>query len=581
MQQKRTGRTTHAKEYAQLESSYRSVSGRRTGGKYSAKKSSVNGRTAAIITICLTVVLVIGLIIGINVLLKREDSKYGGLRVAGINISGMTQDQARHAIENATATSYSRLSMEIILGDTVIELTPGLSGAALDVDALMAAIEQSKMTSGDFDILPYLSLNEEAILNKLKESYALIESELIQTSWTLEGDAPALDQEEVTEPCQTLTVTVGTPMVKTDLQLLYQQILKHYNQNDFRLEFPLTIIAPDALDVTAIYQQICTEPRDAKMDMQTFEVSPHLHGYAFQQQELEALLSAAEYGETVSISMYTTAPEVTAKSLKDVLFRDELGSYKAVSESLYGRDINLKLSCQAINGIVLMPGDIFAYDATLGERTPEKGYQQAAGYVGMETIQTYGGGICQASSALYYSALIADLDIIQRHSHTFISSYMPFGMDATVSWKGPDLKIRNNTDYPIRIEAEASAGTVIVRLMGTDTKDYYVKMEYEVDKTVPYETVYEELPPDNPEGYKDGDVIITPYTGYTITTYKCKYDKETNALLSREKEVTSVYEARNEVICKIIEATEPTEPSEPTDPTEPSRPDGPITEDGS
>ena len=80
----------------------------------------------------------------------------------------------------------------------------------------------------------------------------------------------------------------------------------------------------------------------------------------------------------------------------------------------------------------------------------------------------------------------------------------------------------------------------------------------------------------NPEGYLDGDVIISPYTGYKITTYKCKYDKQTNELISRDKEVTSIYSKRDQVICKIVEPE--TEP--PTTQPEETVPSGPVQEDG-
>ena len=275
--------------------------------------------------------------------------------------------------------------------------------------------------------------------------------------------------------------------------------------------------------------------------------------------------------------MILTPPEKTTEDLEGLLFRDTLGTFTAKSASIPGgRDVNLKLSCEALNGIVLNPGDVLAYNETLGERTPDKGWKPAASYEGTATVMTYGGGICQTSSALYYCALVADLEIVQRHSHTFISSYVPFGMDATVAWGGPDLKIKNNTEYPIRIEATASGGTVTVSLIGTDTKDYYIKMDYEIDWKEPYNTIYEEMTDQNPEGYLDGDVIISPYTGYKITTYKCKYDKQTNELISRDKEVTSIYSKRDQVICKIVEPE--TEP--PTTQPEETVPSGPVQEDG-
>ena len=76
-------------------------------------------------------------------------------------------------------------------------------------------------------------------------------------------------------------------------------------------------------------------------------------------------------------------------------------------------------------------------------------------------------------------------------------------------------------------------------------------MEYETLNTYPYSTTYETMSPDNPEGYRDGDYITEPYTGYDVKTYKCKYDKQTDALISRDYEATSNYNKLNAIICKI------------------------------
>ena len=136
---------------------------------------------------------------------------------------------------------------------------------------------------------------------------------------------------------------------------------------------------------------------------------------------------------------------------------------------------------------------------------------------------------------------------------------MPYGMDATVDWKGPDFKFSNNTNYPIRIDAEADGGAVTITLVGTDEKDYYIEMEYEVWGT----TAWEEKEEETDDKDKDGKTKISPYTGYTVQTYKVKYNKETDEQISREKEAYSVYAKRDKVVYKYKgEETEPT--TEPT-----------------
>ncbi len=573
--------TSKKSEEAQLEDAYANITRRKNqpAGKYAAQNpDGQTARKVTIIAISVTAAFLILLTVILVVTLGKNDSPQQNipdLTVAGVNISGMSQEDAREAISTAVDSMYDDCSMEIRLGEYTIQLTAQDIQARLDMDSLMTGIENSSIQAGAFDITPYLVVNQEGILSSIEKQWEPIADTKTEPSWTLEGPAPDLTKEEAEIECQTLVITLGAGHKELDTQALYEEVVKNLAKGNFSIDFTYTTQEPESPDLEAIHQELTTEPEDAQMDMETFEVSPHHYGYTFDLEAAQKQLEALGNEAVLKIPMVLTPPEKTTKDVEGLLFRDTLGTFTAKSGSIPGgRDVNLRLSCEALNGIVLKPGEVLAYNETLGERTPDKGWKPAASYEGTATVMTYGGGICQTSSALYYCALVADLEIVQRHSHTFISSYVPFGMDATVAWGGPDLKIKNNTEYPIRIEATASGGTVTVSLIGTDTKDYYIKMDYEIDWKEPYNTIYEEMTDQNPEGYLDGDVIISPYTGYKITTYKCKYDKQTNELISRDKEVTSIYSKRDQVICKIVEP----ETVPPT--TQETVPSGPVQEDG-
>lgn len=517
--------------------------------------------------------------------------------VAGVNVGGLTREQAVSAVHQATDKTYTGQDMVVILPDTTLHLTPTQTGARLDVDAAVeAAFEygrtgsraerdaaKAQVASGEYYIglLPYLSLDTDYIRQQLEDYKSNFNSIYHESYCHLEGDMPELKGSEdfdINAPCQTLVLNAGTVGRHLDIDAVYTQVLDAYSLHIFEVDAadaaPET--TPEPLMLEGIYAELHTDPVDAFMDPETFEVEYETYGYTFDLEKATQLLSEAEPGTDVTISMEFIAPENTYASLKAMLFRDVLGYAETAHTNNTNRNTNLKLACAAINGLVLMPGEVFDYNKTLGERTAEAGYKPAAAYSGGETVQSIGGGICQVSSTLYYAALLADMEIVTRSAHSFVSSYIPFGMDATVSWGGPDFRFSNNTDYPLRIEAEVSDGYVKVRLVGTDEKDYYVKMEYKIVSTTDYETVYEDYPTDNEKGYKDGDIVQTAYTGYTVKTYRCKYSKATDALISREDEATSRYKARNLIIARVTsEETEPsTEP--PTEapatetPTEPS-----------
>lgn len=79
----------------------------------------------------------------------------------------------------------------------------------------------------------------------------------------------------------------------------------------------------------------------------------------------------------------------------------------------------------------------------------------------------------------------------ERTNHTYISSYVPIGRDATVSWGGPDFKFKNNRDYPIKIEASYANSKLTCKIIGTNVDGSYVKFTSERTGDVAYNTKYE------------------------------------------------------------------------------------------
>ena len=548
MANKTKSRSSAQKRAWQFEEDYRRIVPKKRGKR--AKGSEV--RPGAIIATCIAVILVAcALVAGCLYVNSLNGVILENIYVAGVDVGGMTQAQAIEAVKAATQDTYGQKEMTVRVLDSEITL-PASCCQGLNVrKAVHAAyqyrnaeeIAQQAMFGHGFhvDITPYLTLNETAIregLNQLGENY---NTTLSQSTWEIQGEAPN----------QTLLVHLGVPEYGLNLNELYQSVLSAYNLNCFLAEGSCGMIPPTPVDLESILQEHYIAPVDAVVDKNTYEIIDGKDGYGFDLEHAKQQLESAEYGTTVKIPFVALAPEVTKQSLESTLYKDVLGSYTARADSDTNRDTNLRLACEAIDGMVIMPGDVFSYNKALGKRTEARGYRAGASIADGKIVETIGGGICQVSSALYYCTLIADLDIISRDCHGYATDYMPLGMDAAVSWGSLDFKFKNTTDYPIKITANANGGDTTVKLLGTDSKDYYVKMEYETINTYAYSTQYQTMKPDNPEGYQDGDYITEPYTGYDIKTYQCKYDKQTDALISRDFEASSNYNKLDAVICKI------------------------------
>lgn len=486
--------------------------------------------------------------------------------VAGVDVGGMSQRDAITAVEKATADTYSKIPMVVKVFDSEAQIPAEFVGtfharwAVRDAykfghswfSSKREADQQIAATTGyRVDITNYLSVNEVAIRDTLSAFCAdYLRSYLTQSTYAVVGESPNL----------TLKIQLGTPSYRINLDELYDLILESYSNNTFETTGEFTVTEPDPLDLDAICQQHYVAPVNAYYNKEEKAITPGVPGYSFDKDALKAALSNAEYGTSIEIPLTEIQPEITAEMVESTLYEDVLGTYTAVNKSSKNRDTNLQVACASINGIVLHPGDVFSYNETLGERTTEKGYKPGASYSDGLTVMTIGGGICQVSSTLYYCVLQSELEVLTRQNHGFVSSYIPIGLDATVSWGTLDFRFKNNSDYPVKIVASSDGGAVTVSLMGTEVRDYTVEYKSQTYAVIPYETTYRVLPPDNPEGYKDGQCIVEPHKGYKVKTYINKYDANGN-LISQEFSHESSYRKRDEVICKIEVAPPETTPA--------------------
>ena len=542
-------------EEAQIEQAFRDISPKSGKPKKQRKPHTALAIFAisfAIVAICLAMVAGYYFFSDANL----DGVILENITVAGVNVGGMTQRDAIVAVEAATANTYGRKTMVVTVLDTTAEL-PATCCSALDIPAAVKAAyryghsgsraqrqeqQEIAMTQGHVvDIIPYLTLDENAINKGLETIGKKYSTTLTQSSYEIKGKAPN----------QTLVIHLGSPEYGLNMQDLYRKVLNAYCENRFALEGHCDIIEPEPIDLQSIYDEHYVAPVNAAFNMENFDIISGKNGYGFDLKKAEIQVSNAQYGSTVEIPFLTITPEITDKKLTATLYQDQLSTYTTHHVSESNRDVNLSLACKAIDGTILYPDETFSYNGALGERTEERGYRAGGSFSGGEVVKTVGGGICQVSSTLYYCALVADLEILTRENHGFDTGYVPLGMDATVSWDTLDFCFTNNLDYPIRIDAKAVGGSVTVTICGTDTKDYYVEMEYEVLHKTEYETTYKTLPEDNEDGYKDGDVIVSPATGYRVKTYRCRYNKTTKQLISKDFEAISDYSKRDKVICKI------------------------------
>jgi len=261
-------------------------------------------------------------------------------------------------------------------------------------------------------------------------------------------------------------------------------------------------------------------------------------------QKVSAMLEEGNYFNSLFLTPEKRIADVTRTELINSF--GLISSYTTSTTSNKNRNNNIQLSAQAINGLTVLPGEVFSFNAATGERTAEKGYKPAAAISGGQSKDEIGGGVCQTSSTLFNAVARANLEIVERSPHAWPSNYVEKGFDATVNWPGLDFKFKNNTEWPVFLTAAYRDRKVSVSVYGMRLEaDTTIELESDVVRTIP-----------QPEGtnyvinttLKQGESqkTVTGRKGYVVDTWKVWF--QAGKEIRREKLFTSNYKAYQETI---------------------------------
>lgn len=212
--------------------------------------------------------------------------------------------------------------------------------------------------------------------------------------------------------------------------------------------------------------------------------------------DMSASIAAGDYTRTIEASATEVQPEITEAQAKASFKR--LGTYTTITTSNKARNENIRIAAEALNGIIVQPGEEFSFNLTTGNRTKEKGYQAAGAYVNGVLVEEPGGGVCQVSSTLYNAVVFSGLKTTERHAHSYEPSYVTPGEDAMVSYdgySGPDMKFVNNSKTAVGIKTSFSNQKLTVSVYGNPILEDGVTLSMvstKVKELDPPAPVYEE-----------------------------------------------------------------------------------------
>jgi vancomycin resistance protein YoaR len=146
-----------------------------------------------------------------------------------------------------------------------------------------------------------------------------------------------------------------------------------------------------------------------------------------------------------------------------------MGSYvTSLQGRTRGQRNNARLAAERLEGAVIRSGETFSFNRRVGPWTPDRGYVTALVSYDGELVTDWGGGVCQTSTTLYNAALLAGLQVVERHRHTFAPKYVPPGRDAAVAQREIDLKLKNLYPWPVRIHTRATDGSIGFEILGAE-----------------------------------------------------------------------------------------------------------------
>lgn len=428
---------------------------------------------------------------GFSIYVNGYESIMPNTYISDTNLGGMSQNQAISVLSD-------EFRQEKLDGQTMNFHCMGDS-SSIDINNLSMEFEPEKMAIDAYNI----GRDKPGFFNKLKNFTSSMFSEnsidpaIVYDEQALIGAINDLSAPHELEPLgytfrigDNSDIVIAKPQdgIKVDVNHAVKQITNQICLFDFSdVTFtPIRTEAPD-IDLDAFYNYITKPAEDAtyaKDESNRVYVVPGKPQIVINKSDIKAAIEQPL--DDYSVPVQLVNPAVDSAFLQNILYEDTLGTYTTnYGGSSAARSNNIRLSSDTINGIELLPDEKFDFNKVVGQRTASRGYQQAPVFIvkdgKTETEMDYGGGICQVSSTLYCAVARAGLSVVARSSHSKDVTYVPEGMDATVSWGGPEFIFKNSTNYPIRIFISAGGGTLSVKIVGAKVSTPDISLDVQND----------------------------------------------------------------------------------------------------
>ncbi len=380
-----------------------------------------------------------------------------GVHVDGIDISGMTYEQAQLTLTAHTQEVLSQVHISLVY-----------DGKATEFGAVNLGVSLNQKEILDQAFL-YNKNNTNSIEEQYKKTVELLKGRNFETHFVV--DESVLHE------------------------VIYQYAQNYYQQ---------------AVDATVSFNKNTSK----------FTYTAEKNGVRIDAEKLLTDVQNMLYKKDYSILQVTADilhTDITEKMLKKNTVL--IGKYATLATNNKNRNINIQLMCDAVNGLEIKPQETLSLNGLVGKRTKAKGFMPAPAIENGIIVDDMGGGICQLAGTLYNAALLADMKIVERVRHTWPSNYLPIGQDATLNWDNKDLIIKNISDYSIFVHASFKNQKVLVELFGQPLADgVTIKIQNDIIEEIPPSKVEIKYTSELPNGVQQ--TIRDAKKGYVVHVYR-------------------------------------------------------------
>jgi vancomycin resistance protein YoaR len=372
-----------------------------------------------------------------------------------VPVSGSVEDEAVDAIfdvwdTDVIASPANQGGVDLV-EEELIPVYPAVGkgvdrpAAATIVESSMVAREARNLTIPVVTIVP--ELTESDVDAALAEAEQLLSESIVLVH---HGTEVVFTTSQLREAFRSENVVEGTPQIN----------------NFFDPEIVDSLLEP-------VRAELEDEPVNAEFEISGDAISivPGAKGTVIDPTETarrlrDAGLSSQRTGQLPLVE--GADPEVTTEYLEGLHIEHLVSQFTTYHDCCQPRVTNIHTMADTIDGIIVLPGQTFSLNDTVGERTLEGGYLPAPGILGGVLEESIGGGVSQFTTTLYNAVFWGGYEDVEHRPHSYYFSRYPEGIEATLSWRNPDLRFRNNGEGALLIDTRYTDTSITARIFGSN-----------------------------------------------------------------------------------------------------------------